>query len=88
MILVAVSVFDSKVGAFAVPFFYRSRPEAIRAFETACRDEKSPFGMHPGDFGLFVIGEFDDSVGLLQPAPQPYRLCGADDFVLKVVHEK
>lgn len=73
------AVFDSKIGGYAVPFSVRSRGEAIRSFEDACRDEKMPFKAHPGDFSLFYVGEFDDSTGQVV-AVQPERLIGADEL--------
>lgn len=77
--LVLCSVFDTKVGSYAPPFTVKSRGEAIRSFDDACRDEKLPFRLHPGDYQLFALGEFDDISGYLHPI-QPERLIGADEF--------
>lgn len=73
------AVFDSKVGAYAPPFHVRSRGEAIRSFEDACRDDKMPFKAHPSDFTLYYIGEFDDNSGVLLSSG-PERLLGADEL--------
>lgn len=83
MKLVVVSVYDSKVSAFATPFFVRSRGEALRSFEDACGDEKLPFRAHPEDYALYIVGEFEDSAGMLMPMDAPYRLCAASDFVIR-----
>lgn len=77
--LVICSVFDTKVGSFAAPFTCRSRGEAIRSFEDACQDDKMPFKLHPDDYQLFCLGEFDDQSGSLQ-ANGLDRLIGAGDF--------
>lgn len=79
MKLVMMAVFDSKVGAYATPFFARSKGEALRSFEDACRDEKLPFKSHPGDFSLYMVGEFDDNDGVVYPL-KPLRMIGADEI--------
>lgn len=56
MKLVVCAIFDTKVGAFATPFFCRTKTEAMRSFEDACNDDKLPFKAHPGDYRLFVFG--------------------------------
>jgi len=77
--LVLCAVLDTKVGSFSPPFTCKSRGEAIRSFEDACRDDKMPFKAHPGDYQLFLIGNFDDNSGLLA-GDKPDRLIGADEF--------
>lgn len=79
MALLVMSVFDSKVGAFANPFCVRTKGEAHRSFEDACKDENLPFKKHPADFALFHIGSFDDNDGSLVPI-RPERVIGADEF--------
>lgn len=77
------SVFDAKVGAYMAPFNMRSRGEAIRSFESACRDEKMPFGAYPADYRLFLLGEYDDETGVfINSSPGPQPLIGAGDFVI------
>lgn len=79
--LVACSVFDTKVGAYAPPFFCRTKGEAIRSFEDACKDDKLPFRAHRGDYRLMFVGEFDDSSGCFVVA-EPVVLIGADELVV------
>jgi len=74
------SVFDSKVGAYANPFMVRTRGEAIRSFEDACRDEKLPFRAHPTDYRVFYLAEFDDNSGLYYPVSPPEPVIGADEI--------
>lgn len=80
MIRIACSVFDSKVGAYAQPFYVATRGEAIRSFTDACKDDKLPFSRHPADYRLFALGEFDDSVGRLVSYDNPVPLIGADEI--------
>jgi hypothetical protein len=54
------SVFDSKIGAFHIPFYARSTGEAVRMFSQAVSDPNSVVANHPGDFTLFEVGVFDD----------------------------
>lgn len=78
-ILVACAVFDSKVGAYSPPFFVKTKGEAIRSFTDACADDNLPFKKHPGDYRLFLLGEFDDNSGLLTAVGNPVPLIGADE---------
>lgn len=61
-------VYDSKVEAYMQPQFYRSKGEALRAFEGACNQKDTQFNSHPEDFTLFYVGEYDDSTAtIIQP---------------------
>jgi len=54
------SVYDSKVKYFHFPMFMRNRGEALRSWEQVANDEKSSICLHPADFSLMELGEFDD----------------------------
>jgi len=73
------SVFDTKVSAFAPPFCVKSKGEAIRSFEDACMDDKLPFKLHPSDYILFYVADFDDATGVVTQV-LPERLTSADEF--------
>lgn len=75
------SVHDSKASSYFPPTCYRSRGEALRAFETACKDSQSIFSQYPSDFTFVEIGHFDDESGILVPHSQPIILVNASDFV-------
>lgn len=73
MILKMFCILDSKVGAYAQPFYARSTPEGMRAFEdiftsTDPRYEQSNYKKFPQDFHLYEIGEFDDETGVITPS--------------------
>lgn len=65
MITKMFSVFDSKAGVFATPFFMPTKGMAIRSFMDVSNDESTMLCKHPEDFSLFVIGEFDDEKGVV-----------------------
>jgi hypothetical protein len=65
MKLKVFSIFDSKAQCFAAPFFLPVVGAALRAFGDLADDPRSTVNKHPEDYSLFVIGEFDDSVGVL-----------------------
>jgi len=81
MALLVFSVFDSKVGAYANPFFVRTRGEAVRSFSDASQDDSLPFKKHPADYQLYLVGSWDEVSGRLgAPANGPERVIGADEF--------
>lgn len=70
MIQKVYSVFDSKLAAFGRPWFSMRDASAIREFSDAVNDSSNPLNQwnkHPEDFHLFVIGQFDDQLGVLMP---------------------
>lgn len=78
--LQAFSVFDSKAEVYGTPIFFPTKPLAIRAFEDQCNKPDSPIAMHPGDYTLFHIGEFDTDKGLLTPLTTPAALGTGVEF--------
>lgn len=57
-------VYDCKVEAYLQPFFMRTRGEALRAWQQTCNDPQTAMCVHPSDYTLFEIGEFDDGKGV------------------------
>lgn len=55
------AVYDKKADSFNVPFFVLTDELAKRAFVDLCRDERTSVAMHPEDFALWFIGEFDQA---------------------------
>lgn len=54
------SVFDSKAAVFGVPFFMPREAAAIRAFSDLSNDKSTSVGMHPEDYTLYHVGDYDD----------------------------
>lgn len=77
MKLLVVSVWDEKVGTFSQPVLMRSKGEAIRSFGMSAQKEES-WRLHPGDYTLFALAEFDDNTGQFVNARE--RLIGAGEL--------
>ncbi|QCS36309.1 nonstructural protein [Capybara microvirus Cap1_SP_228] len=81
MALLVFSVHDTKVGAYANPFFVRTRGEAVRSFSDACQDDSLPFKRHPGDYVLYLVGSWDETSGrIVGRETGPERVLGADEL--------
>jgi len=72
--LYVYSVHDTKVGAFAQPFFMRSRGEALRGWEDHVNDSSVMPNKHPQDFALFELASFDEDTGTFENLPAPLNL--------------
>lgn len=75
------SVFDSKVGSFATPWCSPTVASGRRAFAGAVADASSMLHKHPGDYALFLVGEFDEQTGALS-ACAPENLGLASSYLL------
>lgn len=87
MILKMCCVYDSKVGAYLPPMFFRSKMEAIRSFSSAVADESHQFCKYPEDYTLFDVGEWDDSTCKFTPHLTPISLIKAHECVRDKVAE-
>jgi len=76
------AVRDLKAASFIFPHFDITHGQAIRGFGDSVRNPKSPFGLHPEDYSLYHIGEFDEEQGILIPIKVPVLLSSATDFPL------
>lgn len=68
------TVYDTAVEAYMQPFFMRSKGEAIRSFEAACKDPEHNFAKNPTDFVLFWIGSYDDETAQITQDNPPVSL--------------
>ncbi len=75
------SVFDSKVGAFLLPFFSRNRAVALRSFTSAVQDVGSDFNRYAGDYTLFEIGEWEPEKGIYTPLEAKFSLGLASQYL-------
>ncbi|WNK12588.1 MAG: major capsid protein [Microvirus sp.] len=64
MKLVMCSIYDSKANVYHAPFASVNRDVAIRQFAGNVLDSQSLLAKFPHDFSLFVVGEWDDSLGV------------------------
>jgi len=60
------AIFDSKVQAFANPWFSRSAAEAGRAVGAAMQDTTSLLHKFPEDYSVHHLGSFDDESGVIE----------------------
>lgn len=67
MILNVYCVFDSAASVYQRPFYCQTDGEALRAFGDISFDKEHPIGMHPEDYSLYRVGQFNDAKGELVP---------------------
>lgn len=87
MTLKVYTVYDSKVEEFMTPFFMRAKGEALRAWIATVNDPKTTICLHPADFTLFEIGEFDGAKGNLTMYDSKVSLGTALEFKNKPVEQ-
>lgn len=80
------AVRDVKAEAYLPPFFVLRVDQARRMFGDACvqvdeKGERSPFGKHPEDYQLYIVGQWDEESGLLSGFQDgPRFVSGGVDF--------
>lgn len=65
MNFVMCSIYDSKAEYWSAPRTFRTRADALRAFEAGVNNKDDGYGQHPEDFVLFVLGEFNEVDGIV-----------------------
>lgn len=65
MRLNAYSIFDQKSLQYHVPFFTHTDGAAVRMVQDLVNDLDTSVGRHPGDYSLYMIGVYDDQLGLM-----------------------
>ena len=76
-----VAVYDTKAQAHLHIATLRTSGEAIRQFESVCKNPESQFAQHPSDFILKELAEYDEITGLITPHEIPTILATASEFV-------
>jgi len=74
------SIFDHKAKAYGLPFYQRQSGEAIRSFSDLANDEKSNVCKHPEDYTLFLLGDFDESTGVMELEKTPSPIAKAIEY--------
>lgn len=80
MIQKVYAVYDKKMEGFNRPMFLQNNGVAIRSFQDACEQQDSPIRNHPDDFALYLIGEYNDTLGELKPSKH-VNISEARDYV-------
>lgn len=78
------AVRDRAIDSYMQPIFVVAVGQAIRSFSDEVNRSDSPFGSHPEDYDLYLIGEFSEDVGLLIPCTPPKLLCVGKDVKVPV----
>lgn len=81
MIIKVFSIYDSKAGAFLQPFFSINVATATREFASAVASEDHAFCRHPGDYELFLLGEWDQWEGVIKMYETKQTLGLASQFI-------
>jgi len=81
MLFQSFSIYDSKGEMYSPPFFMVTKGLAIRRFSETAIDRQTSIGLHPQDFTLFYIGEFDDQTGAMIPNRTPEPLIKASETI-------
>lgn len=63
MLLRAYSIFDNKALTYHQPFFAATDAAAVRMLRDLVDDSNTSVGRHPGDYALFLVGEWNDQNG-------------------------
>lgn len=73
MKLYAIATRDIVANVFSQPIFVPHIGIAIRAFGDECsgKGQQKDLAAHPEDFELWLIGEYDDITGQMEPGIQP-----------------
>lgn len=77
------AVMDKKVASYQNPFFALANGQAMRSFGDSVQAKDSPLSMHPEDYELYHIGDFDQISGELMQEGTGNYLCRGLDFVEK-----
>lgn len=87
MIKEVFAVFDKRSQLYGDLMTCRNKVEAMRNFEQACLNDRSPLAKYPNDFDLVKICEFSDEEGIvsLNIPPVPKFVVAASDYVNNVV---
>ena len=57
------SIHDSKAETYGQPMCFKTTAEAIRNFQSWCREPESNLFKFSSDYSLLELGEFDESTG-------------------------
>jgi len=73
----AFSVRDSKAEIYHLPFFSNTTADAERSFSATVNNSQTTIHQFPEDFDLWMIGEYDQELGLMIPLKTPIHLLKA-----------
>lgn len=83
MKLKAYSIYDRKGMMYNTPFFSHTDGMATRSFQDLVNDPGAALHLHPADYVLYLVGEFDDQTGQLTPVVPLIHICDAQTLVVE-----
>lgn len=83
MKLRAYTIYDRKGLVFNTPYFSHNDQTATRSFSDLVNDANSAVALHPSDYVLFRVAEYDDQTGGLVPVSPVKHICDALTLVRK-----
>ena len=81
MILQTFAIYDSKAATYSPPFSQKTLGLAIRMFSDSALDKTTTIGLHPEDFILFHLGEYDDQTGKQTDLNAPLSIVSAQETI-------
>ena len=66
------AVKDVRTEAFLKPFFVQNFAVMERAIMDARNDENNTLSVHPEDYQVYELGEYDDNTGEISPVPPKF----------------
>ena len=82
------SVRDVKAEAYGAIICCPSVGLALRSFQEACQDPKSPMALYPSDFSLYELGSFDPDSGEIKGHKVPTYVASAAEMSVKKVPQE
>lgn len=73
-------VIDVKASGFKSQFFHASNGSAMRDFYDACKDPKTSLSLHPEDYHLYYLADFDNESGQIVPVSPIQFLAAGNDM--------
>lgn len=69
------SIYDVKANIYSIPFVAVNEKVAKRTVQGAMLDTNSILRLHPSDYRLFCVGQFDDESALVFRKDTPQFVC-------------
>lgn len=79
--LIAVSLFDSKVGAYSNVALARTVGEAMRDFKRAAKQGNAVFCEYPDDYELHLLSIWDNTTGKFESCEKKVLITGRQAFI-------
>jgi hypothetical protein len=76
-----LAIRDIKADVYGNPIFAQSVGGAIRSFgDEANKNDGNPIALHPDDFELYLLGEFDQDTAVFHIYDTKQRVSHASEF--------